>query len=219
MRAAGLAVASQVCDIRDQDAVDRLFDFAIERFGPLDLLVNNAGGQFPQAALDMSPKGWRAVVETNLTGTWLMMQTAARRWTAQAHGGAIVNIVAACGRGMPGIIHTSAARAGVINASRTAAVEWAPHRIRVNCIAPGVVDSGGLDVYPAEARARFTLANPQKALGDPWDIAQMVAFFGADAAKFMTGATVEMEGGGALWGDLWTIERPEYFTPTTEVDA
>lgn len=219
MQSGGLAVAAQVCDIREEDAVSRLFDFAIERFGPLDLLVNNAGGQFPQAALDMSPKGWRAVVETNLTGTWLMMQTAARRWTVQERGGAIVNIVAACGRGMPGIIHTSAARAGVINASRTAAVEWAPHKIRVNCIAPGVVDTGGLDVYPAEARVRFALANPQKALGDPWDIAQMAAFLGADAAKFMTGTTVDMDGGGALWGDLWTIDRPEYFAPPARAGA
>ncbi len=214
MQARRLTVAAQVCDIRDEVAVNRLFDFAIERFGPLDLLVNNAGGQFPQAALDMSPKGWRAVVETNLTGSWLMMQTAARRWTIQERRGAIVNIVAACGRGMPGIIHTSAARAGVINASRTAAVEWAPHKIRVNCIAPGVIDTGGLEVYPAEARARFALANPQKTLGDPWDIAQMAAFLGGDAAKFMTGATVDMDGGGALWGDLWAIERPEYFAPS-----
>jgi citronellol/citronellal dehydrogenase len=219
MQAGGLAVAAQVCDIRDEDAVNRLFDFAIDRFGPLDLLVNNAGGQFPQAALDMSSKGWRTVVETNLTGTWLMMQSAARRWTAQARGGTIINIVAACGRGMPGIIHTSAARAGVINASRTAAVEWAPHRIRVNCIAPGLVDTGGLEVYPAEARARFAQANPQKALGDPWDIAQMVAFLGGDAAKFMTGTTVEIDGGGALWGDLWTIDRPEYFALSAGVGA
>jgi len=219
MQAGGLAVAAQVCDIREEDAVNRLFDFATERFGPLDLLVNNAGGQFPQSAIDMAPKGWRAVVDLNLNGTWLMMQTAAQRWRDQARGGAIVNIVAACGRGMPGIIHTSAARAGVINASRTAAVEWAPHRIRVNCVAPGVVDSGGLEAYPAEARARFALANPQKVLGDPWDIAQMVAFLGGDAAKFMTGATVEMDGGGALWGDLWTIDRPTSFAPSAEAGA
>jgi len=213
MQAGSLEVAAQVCDIRDEDAINRLFDFAAERYGPLDLLVNNAGGQFPQAAIDMAPKGWRAVVDLNLNGTWLMMQTAARRWRDQARGGAIVNIVAACGRGMPGIIHTSAARAGVINASRTAAVEWAAHRIRINCVAPGLVETSGLEVYPPEARARFALANPQKAFGDPWDIAQMVAFLGSDAAKFMTGATVEIDGGGALWGDLWTIDRPEHFAP------
>lgn len=213
MKAGGLSVAALACDIRDADAIERLFDFAAERFGGLDLLVNNAGGQYAQGALGITPKGWRAVVDVNLTGTWLMMQAAARRWIAQGRGGAIVNIVAACSRGMPGIIHTSAARAGVINASRTAAVEWAPHGIRINCLAPGLVDTAGLEVYSAEARAGFAMANPQKAFGDPWDIAQMVAFLGGDAAKFMTGATVEMDGGGALWGDLWAIGRPDYFTP------
>lgn len=213
MAAAGLSAAALPCDIRDAEAVERLFDFATERFGPLDLLVNNAGGQYAQAALDITPKGWRAVVDLNLTGTWLMMQAAARRWSADDLGGAIVNIVAACSRGMPGIVHTSAARAGVINASRTAAVEWAPWRIRVNCVAPGVVDTQGLEVYPPEARAGFAMANPQKTLGDPWDIAQMVAFLGSDAAKFMTGATIEMDGGGAMWGDLWAIGRPDYFAP------
>ncbi len=213
MQDAGLSAAALSCDIRDAEAIERLFDFATEHFGGLDLLVNNAGGQYAQAALDIVPKGWRAVVDVNLTGSWQMMQAAARRWTASGSGGAIVNIVAACARGMPGIAHTSAARAGVINVSQTAAVEWAPHGIRINCIAPGLVDTSGLDVYSDEARAGFAYANPQKALGDPWDIAQMVAFLGSDAAKFMTGATVAMDGGGALWGDLWAIGRPAYFTP------
>lgn len=215
MTAADLAVAATLCDIRDEAAVTRLFDFTAERFGTLDLLVNNAGGQYTQAALDISPKGWRAVVDLNLAGTWMMMQAAARRWTEAKRGGAIVNIVAACSRGMPGIAHTSAARAGVINASRTVGVEWAPYGVRVNCVAPGVIETAGLEVYPQEARDGFKWANPQKALGDPWDIAQMVAFLGSDAAKFMTGATVEMDGGGAMWGDLWTNGRPDYFARPT----
>jgi citronellol/citronellal dehydrogenase len=214
MQDAGLSAAALPCDIRDAEAIERLLDFATGRFGDLDLLVNNAGGQYAQAALDIVPKGWRAVIDVNLTGSWQMMQAAARRWTTSGSGGAIVNIVAACARGMPGIAHTSAARAGVINVSQTAAVEWAPHGIRINCIAPGLIDTAGLEVYSDEARAGFPYANPQKALGDPWDIAQMVAFLGSDAAKFMTGATVAMDGGGALWGDLWAIGRPAYFTPS-----
>jgi citronellol/citronellal dehydrogenase len=214
MEKAGLAVRTSTCDIRDAQAIRRLFDLATTEFGPLDLLVNNAGGQFAQAAIDMTPNGWRTVVDINLTGTWLMMQAAARHWAAEARGGAIVNIVAACSRGMPGIIHTSAARAGVINASRTAAVEWAPLGIRVNCVAPGLVDTKGLEVYSAEARAGFALANPQKTFGDPWDIAQVVAFLGGDATKFMTGATIEMDGGAAMWGELWTHGRPDYFSPS-----
>lgn len=206
-----LRVWAQRCDIRDEAEVGALFESACERFGHLDLLVNNAGGQFAQAALDISPKGWRTVVNLNLTGTWLMMQTAARRWAAAGRAGAIVNIVASCERGMPGIAHSSAARAGVINASRTAAVEWAPHGVRINCIAPGLVATAGLEVYPPEARRGFLAANPQRALGDPWHIAQMAAFLGCDATRFMTGATVVMDGGGALWGELWTHGRPDYF--------
>jgi citronellol/citronellal dehydrogenase len=140
-----------------------------------------------------------------------MMQAAARRWIAAGRGGAIVNITAANARGMPGIIHSSAARAGVANASRTAAVEWAPHGIRINCVAPGLIDSGGLSSYSENARAGFHRANPQRTLGDPWDVAQLVGFLASDAAKFMTGTTIEIDGGGSLWGDLWTIERPAEF--------
>ena len=210
----GLSVWGQPCDIRDEAEVGALFESACGRFGQLDVLINNAGGQFAQAALDISPKGWRAVVDLNLTGTWLMMQTAARRWAAADRSGAIVNIVASCERGMPGIAHSSAARAGIINASRTAAVEWAAHGVRINCIAPGLVATSGLKVYPSEARRRFLAANPQRTLGDPWHIAQMAAFLGCDATRFMTGATVVMDGGGALWGELWTHGRPDYFDQT-----
>lgn len=210
---------AQTCDIRDEQAVESLFDAIEARFGLPDILVNNAGGQFAQAADKITPKGWRAVIETNLTGTWLMMQTAAQRWIAASRGGVIVNVTAANERGMPGIAHSSAARAGVANASRTAAVEWAPHRIRINCLAPGLVDSGGLAVYPAEARAGFHRANPQRAVGDPWDMAQIIGFLASDAARYITGTTLTADGGGALWGDLWTIERPAFFSDSHQEAA
>jgi citronellol/citronellal dehydrogenase len=211
MRARSWPVLACAADIRDEVSVTALFDRIEQRFGGIDLLVNNAGGQYPQAAIAVKPKGWRAVVETNLTGTWQMMQAAAQRWIAAGRGGTIVNITAANSRGMPGIIHSSAARAGVANASRTAAVEWAPHDIRINCVAPGLIDSGGLSSYSESARAGFHRANPQRSLGDPWDVAQLVGFLASDAAKFITGTTIEIDGGGSLWGDLWTIERPAAF--------
>jgi citronellol/citronellal dehydrogenase len=211
MTARGWPALACPTDIRDEMAVAALFDRVGKHFGVIDFLINNAGGQYPQAAIDVKPKGWRAVVETNLTGTWQMMQAAARRWVAAHRGGTIINITAANVRGMPGIIHSSAARAGVANASRTAAVEWAPHGIRINCVAPGLINSGGLSAYSDSARAGFHRANPQRALGDPWDVAQLVGFLASDAAKFITGTTVEIDGGGSLWGDLWTIERPAEF--------
>lgn len=210
MAAAGVDIAFMATDIRDEAAVARLFDETGKRFGPIDLLVNNAGGQYPQGAGDITPKGWRAVVETNLTGSWLMAQAAAQRWIAAGRGGAIVNIVASCERGMPGIVHSSAARAGVINFSRTAAVEWAPHGIRINCVAPGVIETAGLDVYPPEARRAFTDSNPQRRLGDPWEVAQAVAYLGSAGASFITGATLAIDGGGALSGELWTHQPSPY---------
>ena len=215
----GWPLLAQTCDIRDEQAVEHLFDAIEARFGLLDILVNNAGGQFSQAADQITPKGWRAVIETNLTGTWLMMQAAAQRWIAASHPGVVVNVTAANERGMPGIVHSSAARAGVANASRTAAVEWAPHGIRINCLAPGLVDSGGLAVYPEAARAGFHRANPQRRLGDPWDMAQIIGFLASDSARYITGATLTADGGGALWGDLWTIERPAFFSDSQQEAA
>jgi citronellol/citronellal dehydrogenase len=207
----GWPVLALSLDIREAAAVDVLFDAAQDRFGGLDVLINNAGGQFAKAAIDISPNGWRAVIDNNLTGSWLMMQAAARRWIDARRGGTVVNITASGARGMPGIIHSSAARAGLANASRTAAVEWAPHKIRVNCVAPGLIDSGGLSVYSDPARRGFFRANPQRAMGDPWDLAQIIGFLASDAAKYITGASLDVDGGGAIWGDLWTIERPPYF--------
>lgn len=211
----GLSVAVHQANIREEEQVEAMFAALEERHGTLDILVNNAGGQFPMDAIDIPAKGWRAVVDNNLTGTWLMMQRAARAWRDAGRGGIIVNVAAAVERGVPGIIHTSAARAGIINAARTAAVEWAPLGIRINTVAPGTIDSGGLRVYPEHARRIFHLANPQKSYGDPWDLAQMTAILASDAARFMTGSTVTVDGGGALWGDLFTAGRPDYFSPET----
>lgn len=211
MASRGLDVATFPVNIRDENVVADLFHFAAERFGQIDILVNNAGGQFPQSAIDFSPKGWRAVIDTNLSGTWLMMQRAAQEWRDLGRGGVIVNIAAAVERGVPGIAHTGAARAGVINLSRTVAVEWAPLGIRVNCIAPGTIDSGGLSVYGETVKETMRRANPQKDFGDPWDLAQIIAFMASDSTRFMTGSTVTVDGGGALWGDMFAHGRPAYF--------
>ena len=212
LRALGIEVEVWAMSIRDPEEVARLHDGVFDRFGRLDILVNNAGGQFPQAAIDFSPKGWNAVVDTNLNGTWYMMQAAARRWRdAGQSGGAIVNIVAVVGRGMPGVAHTCAARAGVIHLSKTVAVEWAPLGIRVNCVAPGVIATEGMDVYPPEALARMPGSNPMKRSGDAAEIADAVVYLAGPTGSFVTGEVLVVDGGGQMWGDLWTIPRPDYF--------
>jgi citronellol/citronellal dehydrogenase len=175
------------------------------------VLVNSAGGQFPQPAIDYSPKGWRAVIDTNLNGTWWMMQAAARTWRDTGKGGAIVNVVTVINRGMPGVAHTCAARAGVIYLSKTLAVEWAPLNVRINCVAPGVIATEGQGVYDPEVRAAFPKANPMRRWGSPWEIAEANIFLASDAARFVTGEVLTVDGGGSLWGELWTAGKPDYF--------
>jgi len=211
LRALGGDVLTQAMSIRDPDAVAQLFDAVSARFGALDLVVNNAGGQFPQAAIDFSVKGWNAVIDTNLNGTWYMMQHAARRWRDAKRGGAIVNIVAVVSRGMPGVAHTCAARAGVVHLSKTVAIEWAPLGIRVNCIAPGAIATEGMQVYSQEAREQLPKTNLMKRFGDVRDIADAVCYLAGPSGAFMTGEVVTVDGGNQIWGDQWTIPRPEWF--------
>ncbi|HEX5548008.1 MAG TPA: SDR family NAD(P)-dependent oxidoreductase, partial [Ktedonobacterales bacterium] len=152
IEAAGGAVTALTCNIRDAESVDALFTTIEERLGRAHGLVNNAGGQFISPAETITPKGWHAVVETNLTGGFLMAQ-AAFRHGMQAHGGAIVNIVAEVWRGFPGMAHSGAARAGVMNLTQSLALEWARYGIRINAVAPGIIDSSGLKTYPEAVRA------------------------------------------------------------------
>lgn len=198
--------------IRDPEQVAAMMDAVWQRHGGLDVLINNAGGQFPQPAIDFSVKGWNAVIDTNLNGTWYMMQAAARRWRDAGQPGSIVNITADFWRGMPDAAHTCAARAAVTYLSRTLAVEWAPLNIRVNCVAPGVVETEGFANYPPQASARFRYAaNPMKRAGDPHDIAEACVYLAAPSGRFITGETLTVDGGQQLWGDVWMYEKPDYF--------
>lgn len=198
-------------NIREPDQVEALFSSITKNFGPLSVVVNNAGGQFPQEAINFSIKGWKAVIDTNLNGTWMMMQAAAKHWRSLKIEGNIVNIVAVVDRGMPGIAHTAAARAGVIATSRTVAIEWAPIGVRVNCLAPGLTASSGLEVYPPEAQKEFPLANPLKRPGSLREIAEAAIYLASPASTFMTGEVMTVDGGGRLWGEIWTAGRPEYY--------
>lgn len=209
----GYLVQSKQLNIRDTENVEQTMR-EIFADGGLDILVNNAGGQFPSPALDISHNGWNAVIDTNLNGTWYMMQSAAKQWRDSETAGTIINIVVVVENGMPDMAHSCAARAGVIHASKTVSVEWAQHGIRVNCIAPGVIDSEGMKVYPDDARANFHLSNPMKRPGTVWDIAQACAYLGSDAGNFITGETLTLDGGGRQWGDLWTFDKPDYFKTT-----
>jgi len=207
----GLSAQYKQLDIREPDQIAIIFDEVFAE-GGLDILVNNAGGQFPQPSIDFSPKGWQSVIDNNLNGTWFMMQAAAQRWREIRKPGVIINMVVVVDDSMHGIAHTCAARAGVIKVSEKAAVEWAPYDIRINCVAPGETDSSGMKAYSDEARRNFHLANPMQRACSIWDIAQACAYLGSDAANFITGEVLHLDGGSRHWGDLWTHPKPEYFS-------
>ena len=195
-------------NIREPEQVDALFARVAAEWGSLDVLVNNAGGQFPQHAIDLSDRGFRAVVDTNLNGTFTMMQRAARLWRDRGGPGCIVSLLAPYLRGMYGVAHTVAARAGVAHLVRTLAVEWAPLGIRVNGVLPGPIATAGLEVYPEEARAAMAGSNPLGALGDVQDVAEACAYLAAPSGRFVTGEVLVVDGGHQVSGEIWLAGRP-----------
>lgn len=211
MRAAGLKAAGRTVNVRNPATITALHDWIAAEFGGIDILVNSAGGQFPQAAIDFSVKGWNAVVDTNLNGTWYMMQEAARRWRDAKRPGSIVSIVVVTRQGLHGVAHTIAARAGVVGLTQALAVEWAPLAIRVNCIAPGAVETPGWRVYDSAQVAAYPRSNPMMRTATTWEVAEACAYLCGPAAAYVTGEVLHVAGGAQLWGETWTIPRPAFF--------
>ena len=197
----GGTATALACNIRDPEAVEALFAEVESRHGHADGLVNNAGGQFLSPAEAITPKGWHAVVETNLTGTFHMSQAALRHGMRE-HGGAIVNIVAEIWRGFPGMAHSGAARAGVVNLTQTLALEWAQYGVRVNAVAPGIIDSSGLKTYPEAVQAQLAAIaadTPSRRMGTESEIAAAVVYLLSPAASYVSGATLKVDGASSLY--------------------
>lgn len=207
----GKKIDYQSVNIRDADSVEAFMQRAFDTFGTVDTLINSAGGQFSQDAIDFSRKGWLAVIDTNLNGTWWMMQEAAQRWRETGQPGNIINITATVERGMPQSAHSCAARAGVIYVSKTVSTEWAPYKIRVNCIAPGAIETEGVTQYNDDDLKHFAAANPMKRFGDVWDIAESAIYLTAPSGKFITGEVITVDGGMNQHGWVWPIGKPDYF--------
>jgi citronellol/citronellal dehydrogenase len=193
-----------VADIRDEDAVKALVADSFARHGRIHGLVNNAGGQFPSPLMFINKKGFDAVVSTNLTGGFIMMREVFLQ-AMQKHGGAIVNMAADMWNGMPGMGHSGAARAGMINLTKTAAFEWAFAGVRVNCVAPGWIASSGLDRYDGAAKAIIPqLKNhvPLRRLGTEAEVSAAICFLLSPGAAFISGVTLAIDGGAPLGNAL-----------------
>ena len=184
-------------DIRDEQAVDATVAALVAEHGHIDGLVNNAGGQFVQPAAQMSPKGWRTVIDLILNGTFLV-SSAVYRHSMQRHGGAIVNMLADVWTGFPGMAHMAAARAGLANLAITLSMEWAASDVRVNCVAPGTILSSGMLHYPREVQERIVeemVKSTPARLGTESEVSAAIVFLLSPGAAFVTGVTLEVDGG------------------------
>jgi NAD(P)-dependent dehydrogenase (short-subunit alcohol dehydrogenase family) len=204
-------------DIREPAQIDALVAAAVELFGRLDFVINNAGGQFPARPSEISDRGWRAVVDLNLNGTWNVLSRVGPLLTAQRFG-AVVNVVHVYSfeRGAPAFAHSGAARAGVVNLTRTLANYWGRQGVTVNALAPGSIGTEalrekeyaqlGVDDYEAHQIRDI----PSHRLGDREEMAEICAFLCSPAARYINGSVIVADGGQSVgnWTDVWDMETP-----------
>ncbi len=200
-----------VCDLRLEDDVKKMVSACMEKFGRIDGLVNNAGGQFPCPTKDLSLRGWESVVQNNLTSIFLTSKEVLNQSFMKIGEGAIVNILAQNKNGMPYMAHSGAARAGVENFTMTAAYEWAQYKVRINSVAPGIIETSGLDTYSDEFKKILPTLKPKiplKRFGTSSEVSAMVLFLLSPAGSYMTGSHIRIDGGVSLSGQV--IDLPNY---------
>ena len=194
----------EAMDIRDDEAVDRLMDGVLERHGRIDLLVNNAGGQFLSPAEAISPKGFRTVIELNVQGTWQMTHAAATKAFIPQQRGKVVSITVSPHQGFPGMVHTGAARAAVENMMRTLSVEWARFGIRTVAVAVGQFDTETLRTkYPKEVVENVAGTVPLGRLGSEEEMAWLIAYLASPAGDFYSGCVITIDGARDNWFGPW----------------
>lgn len=201
----GGRASAHECDIREEAHVAAVVADVLAEHDRIDGLVNNAGGQFPAPLATISAKGWDAVVRTNLTGGFLMARESYTQWMG-AHGGAIVNIVADMWNGMPGMGHSGAARAGMLNLTETASLEWAP--VRVNAVAPGWIASSGMDRYPTQMKPLILglpSSVPLNRFGTESEVSAAIVFLLSPAAAFISGACLRVDGAAPNAKRVWPM--------------
>ncbi|QSP94607.1 SDR family oxidoreductase [Marinobacter salinisoli] len=211
----GGIASAHVCDIREEEQVKATMKAILDQHGSLSGLVNNAGGQFPAPLAGINQKGWETVVRTNLTGGFLMAREAYTQALSKK-GGAIVNIVADMWGGMPGMGHSGAARAGMVNFTQTAAVEWAASGVRVNAVAPGWIASSGMDNYPEHMKQWIRSLGdnvPIKRMGTESEVSAAICFLLSPGAAFVNGDCLRIDGGASQGGRVWPLPKAKNNEP------
>jgi citronellol/citronellal dehydrogenase len=197
------------CDIREEDQVDRFVDRVLERHGRIDTLVNNAGGQYMTPAEDITPKGFRTVMRLNVEGTWLMTHAVATRAMMggpgeEPRGGKIVNVTLSPHHGLPGMAHSSAARAAVENLTRVLSIEWARFGIRLTALAAGHFATDTLMTkYPKQVVDGVAGTVPLGRLGTEEEFAWLVAYLASPAGDYLSGAILTIDGARDNWFGSW----------------
>ena len=209
----GGQVSWHSCDIRREADVQTMVAQVTQQHGRIHGLVNNAGGQYITPLASTSAKGWQAVIDTNLTGGFLVARECFNQ-SMQQHGGAVVNIVADMWGSMPGMGHSGAARAGMVSFTETAALEWAAQGVRVNAVAPGYIASSGMDHYPPEAGPMLRdMRNtvPQGRFGTEAETSAAIVFLLSPAASFISGSVLRVDGARPQMRMGWqqTVAQPD----------
>jgi citronellol/citronellal dehydrogenase len=208
IRADGGEAVSQVCDIRDEALVIAAVEATLAKYGRIDGLVNNAGGQYRTAMKTISTKGFDAVVRNNLTGGFIFMREVYTRWL-EANGGAIVNMIADIWNGWPEFAHSGAARGGMLTLTETAACEWSASGVRVNAVASGGIASSGFDTYEPEIRKRlfeYAARVPAQRFGTEAEVAAAIVFLLSPAAAYITGSYIRIDGGAPNARATWNLQ-------------
>jgi citronellol/citronellal dehydrogenase len=194
----------ETLDIREEEPVGRFFDALLERHQRLDVLVNNAGGQFLSPAEAITPKGFRTVIDLNVQGTWLMTHAAATKAFIPQGGGKVLSVTLSPHNGMPGMVHSGAARAAVENMMRTLAVEWARFGIKTVALAAGQFATETLlTKYPQVVVDNLERSIPIGRAGRPEEMAWLVAYLASPAGDFFSGTTITIDGARDNWAGPW----------------
>ena len=211
----GGEVTARTCDIRDEAMVIASIDAVLAKYGSIEGLVNNAGGQYRTAMRTIATKGFEAVVRNNLTGGFIFMREVYNRWMAE-HGGAIVNMIADIWNGWPDFAHSGAARGGMLTLTETAACEWAESGVRVNSVAPGGISSSGFDTYPPEIVYKlreYTARVPLQRFGNEAEVSAAIVFLLSPAAAYITGSCIRVDGGAPNARATWTLKAHQKSKP------